>query len=238
MEADVWAISRMPSLEPRIAVVGVGGAGCNIVNDIYWADPSLDTVAINTDKISLRGSSADKKVCLCRDVTRGEGTKGDIRLGENCARAHSEEIRDALIGHDAVFIIAGMGGGTGTGVTPVVADIAHSLDMMVFTIAIRPFSFETQRTKAANEGIVKASAVCPVTIVIQNDKVLENAPDVTMEAAFKMVNRGIVNFIREKKQMISDTAIDHIAEINTILMDVDEHNNLPLSVLIDDPISG
>ncbi|MCL2890289.1 MAG: cell division protein FtsZ [Methanomassiliicoccaceae archaeon] len=235
MEADVWAISRMPSIEPRIAVVGVGGAGCNIVNDIYWADPSLDTVAINTDKVSLRGASADKKVCLCRDVTRGEGTKGDIRLGENCAKAHSEEITDALIGHDAVFIIAGMGGGTGTGVTPVVADIAHSLNMMVFTIAVKPFSFETQRTRAAKEGIAKASAVCPMTIVIENDKVLKNAPDATMDEAFKMVNRGIVNFIKEKKKAMSESVTGCLAEIDTMIMDVDEHNNLPLSVLIDHP---
>ena len=231
-------MSRMPSIEPRIAVVGIGGAGCNIITDIYWADPSMDTVAINTDKVSLRGASADKKVCLCRDVTRGEGTKGDIRLGENCARAHSEEIRDSLIGHDAVFIIAGMGGGTGTGVTPVVADIAHSLNMMVFTIAIKPFSFETQRTKAAKEGILKASAVCPMTIVIENDKVLENAPDATMDSAFKMVNRGIVNFIREKKKMIAETAMDSLTEIDTMLMDIDEHNDLPLFVLIDHPTSG
>jgi len=234
MEADVWAISRMPSIEPRIAVVGIGGAGCNIVNDVYWADPSLDTVAINTDKISLRGTSADKKVCLCRDVTRGEGTKGDIRLGENCAKAHTEEIRDALIDHDAVFIIAGMGGGTGTGVAPVVADIAHSLKMIVFTIAVKPFSFETQRTRAAKEGIVKMKAICQLTTVIDNDKVLEIAPDAKMEEAFRMVNRLIVNSITEKKRLISEAAMDILMSIDTMIEDIDEHN-LPLSVLIDHP---
>ena len=237
MEAEVKMMSMMPSIEPRIAVVGVGGAGCNIVNDIYWADPSIYTVAINTDKISLRGTSADKKVCLCRDVTRGEGTKGDMRLGENCAKAHAEEIRDALTDHDAVFIIAGMGGGTGSGVTPVVADIAHSLNMIVFTIAIKPFSFETQRMRAAKEGIAKVSAICPMTFVIENDKILENAPDATMDDAFKMMNLGIVKFISEKKRMISEAATDTLMSIDTIIEDIDEHN-LPLSVLIDNPSSA
>jgi len=117
----------------------------------------------------------------------------------------------------------------------VVADIAHSLNMMVFTIAVKPFSFETQRTRAAKEGIAKASAVCPMTIVIENDKVLKNAPDATMDEAFKMVNRGIVNFIKEKKKAMSESVTGCLAEIDTMIMDVDEHNNLPLSVLIDHP---
>ena len=236
MEADVQMMSTVLSVEPRIAVVGIGGGGCNIVNDVYWADPSMDTVAINTDKDSLRRTSSDKKVCLCRDVTKGEGTKGDTRLGESCAKAHAEEIENALMDHDAVFIIAGMGGGTGTGVAPVVADIAHSMNMIVFTILVKPFSFETQRMKVAKEGIAKVSAICPMTVVIENDKILENAPDATMDEAFGMVNRGIVKFISEKKIMISEAAMDSLMSMDTMIEDIDEH--VPLSVLIDYPSSA
>ena len=217
----------MPVIEPRIAVVGIGGAGCNIVSDVHWADGSIDTVAINTDKDSLRAASADRKVCLCRDVTRGEGAKGDVQLGERCAKAHMDEIRDALRDHDTVFLIAGMGGGTGTGVTPVVAAAAHSLGLITIMIAIKPFSFETQRIKAAKEGISKLSAICPMTVVIENDKVAEAAPDATMEEAFEMVNAGIVKFIDEQKRKISDAMMDQISMIDEIIEESYEAHKLP-----------
>jgi cell division protein FtsZ len=224
METDTQAMKYMPAIEPRIAVVGIGGAGCNIVNDIYWADGSLDTVAINTDKDSLRKTSADKKVCLCRDVTKGEGAKGDTLLGERCAKAHMEEIRDALKDHDTVFLIAGMGGGTGTGVTPVVAAIAHSLNIITMIIAVKPFSFEANRMKVAREGISKISAICPMTVVIENDKVAANAPDVTMEKAFEMVNQSVVKFVAEQKMKIADAMMDQLYTLDEMIEESFETN--------------
>ena len=224
METETQATNIMPAIEPRIAVVGIGGAGCNVVNDIYWADGSIDTVAINTDKISLRSTSADKKVCLCRDVTKGEGAKGDTLLGERCAKAHMEEIRDALRGHDTVILIAGMGGGTGTGVTPVVATIAHSLDIITITIAVKPFSFETQRMRVAKEGISKISAICPMTVVIENDKILAAVPEATMDEAFKTVNQSIVRYIAEQKRKISEAMVCQLATIDGMIEETFETN--------------
>ena len=216
----------MPAVEPRIAVVGIGGAGCNIVNDIYWADGSLDTVAINTDKDSLRRTNADKKVCLCRDVTKGEGAKGDVILGERCAKAHADEIKDALAGHDAVFLIAGMGGGTGTGVTPVVAAVAHSLDIITFIIAVKPFSFEMQRMKAAKEGISKISSMSPMTVVIENDKVAKLMGNMTMDEAFRMVNSSVVRFVAEQKTKISEAMMDQLSNIGAIIEESGETHSL------------
>jgi cell division protein FtsZ len=226
MEAKINAITTAQTVEPRIAVVGIGGAGCNVINDVYWADGSLDTIAINTDKNSLKQTKADKKVCLCRDVTKGEGAKGDILVGERCARAHLEEIREALEGHDTVFIVAGMGGGTGTGVAPVVAAVAHSLNMITFVIAIRPFAFETQRRKVAKDGIAKISAMCPMTVVIENDRILANVPDVTMNDAFRMVNESAVRFIAEKKKKVTEAMISQLSTISTMIEEGNEPHSL------------
>jgi cell division protein FtsZ len=215
-------------VEPRIAVVGIGGAGCNVVNDIYWADGSLDTIAINTDKDSLRQTKADKKVCLCKDVTKGEGAKGDTLLAERCAKAHMEEIEDSLKGHDTVFVIAGMGGGTGTGVAPVVLDVARSLDIITFMIAVRPFSFEMQRSKVAREAVKKITARCPMTVVIENDKILSNFPHSTADEAFRMVNSSIVKFIAEKKKSITDAMTAQLSTIHTMIEERNEPHSLSM----------
>jgi len=213
-------------VEPRIAVVGIGGAGCNVINDIYWADGSIDTIAINTDKDSLRRTMSDKKVCLCRDVIKGEGAKGDVLLGERCAKAHIDEIREVLADHDAVFIIAGMGGGTGTGVAPIVATVARTLNMITFMIAVKPFSFEADRMKIAKAGISKVSAICPMTVVIENDKIAASAPNATMDEAFGMVNNSVVRFIGEKKKQISEAMCDHLRSLGSLIEDRGETHSL------------
>ncbi|MCL2607668.1 MAG: cell division protein FtsZ [Methanomassiliicoccaceae archaeon] len=226
METKVSTQRTVLPVEPRIAVVGIGGAGCNVINDIYWADGSIYTIAINTDKESLRRTMSDKKVCLCRDVTDGKGAKGDVLLGERCAKAHIDEIKDVLAGHDAVFIIAGMGGGTGTGVAPVVATVARTLNMITFMIAIKPFSFEANSMKVAKAGISKVSAICPMTVVIENDKIAANAPNATMNDAFHMVNNSVVRFIGEKKKQISAAMCDHLRSIETMVEDRSETHSL------------
>lgn len=218
----------MLTVEPRVAVVGIGGAGCNVVNDIYWADGSIDTIAINTDKDSLRRTKADRKVCLCKDVTKGEGAKGDTALAERCAKAHIDEIRDALKDHDTVFVIAGMGGGTGTGVAPVVIDMANSLNMITFMIALKPFSFESQRIRAAKEGISKITARCPMTVVIENDNILRDLPNATMNDAFLAVNRSVVKFIAEKKMRISEAMAAQLEDIGTMMAERNEPCSIPV----------
>jgi cell division protein FtsZ len=226
METKVNTSRTVLPVEPRIAVVGIGGAGCNVINDIYWADGSIYTIAINTDKNSLRRTMSDKKVCLCRDVIEGEGAKGDVSLGERCAKAHIDEIREVLTGHDAVFVIAGMGGGTGTGVAPVVATVARTLGMITFMIAIKPFSFETGNMKVAKAGISKVSAICPMTVVVENDKIATSAPNATMDEAFNMVNNSVVRFIDEKKKQISEAMCDHLMSLATMIEDRGETHSL------------
>jgi cell division protein FtsZ len=186
------------AVEPRVAVIGVGGAGCNVVSDVYWDYPSVDTIAVNTDKDALNGTDADSRLFICRAVTQGQGTNGDSMLGKRCAQAHIEEITEALSGHDIVFVVAGMGGGTGSGAAPVIADIAQRMNCIVFSILINPFGFETARTKTAREAISHVKAVCPMTVVIENDLVLEKLPNMTANEAFASVNKSIVSFIQKQ----------------------------------------
>ena len=183
------------TIEPRIAVVGIGGAGCNVISSFYKALSPVDTIAINTDRKALDETAADKKVYICKAVTKGEGTKGDARLGKKCANIHEDKIEDAVRGHDAVFIVAGLGGGTGTGAAPVVAEICARNNMMTFVIGINPFSFEAGRVPVAREGIRAVRAACPNTFTVENDKAVELTPDATMSEAIRAVNMSIMDFI-------------------------------------------
>ena len=124
------------AVEPRIAVVGVGGAGCNVVSAFSDSLCAVDTIAINTDKDGLHATDADTKIYICKEVLKGEGAHGDAVIGKKCADIHKEEIRQALSGHDVVFVIAGLGGGTGTGAASVVIDAARSQGILTFAVAI------------------------------------------------------------------------------------------------------
>lgn len=201
------------AIEPKVAVVGIGGAGCNVASDIYWADGSVDIIAVNTDRRALSEASADKKLYICKEVTKGEGTRGDNLVGRKCAKIHAEEIEEALKGYDTVFIIAGVGGGTGSGVAPVVADIAQRLNAITFAILINPFSFESARTRTAMEGIAHTKAVCRMTMVVENDLVMRSMPDATMEEAFKAVNMSITSYIVKQKDKVFQAFADQLENI-------------------------
>ncbi len=190
-------------LEPRVAVIGVGGAGGEVVNKTYDLLPMADAIAINCDREAMHRTKADKKLYICKSVTNGEGAKGDVGLGRDCAKAHIEDIEKAMAGYDAVFIVAGMGGGTGTGATPVIAEKARSMGIMTFVIAIAPFSFETARVRAAKEGVARIRQVCANTIVVENDLLIQQMPDATMRAAMDAVNRSVVSFIERKVDFIT-----------------------------------
>ncbi len=178
-------------MAPRIAVVGVGGAGCNVVGSFYGSLCPVDTIAINTDKDAMHRIDADRKIYICKEVLKGEGAHGDAEVGKKCADIHREEIRQALAGYDFVFVVAGLGGGTGTGAASVVIDIAKSLSIITFAVAISPFSFEGRRKEVAREGYRHIRAVCEHTILVDNDLVLAKMPELTMSKAFNEVNKSI-----------------------------------------------
>lgn len=206
-------------IEPKVAVIGVGGAGCNVVSDIFWTDDRVDTIAINTDRDALHGTFADRKLYICKEVTRGEGTKGDNHLGRKCAKIHADEIADSLNGYDVAFIVAGLGGGTGSGASPFIADIAERLNIITFSILIAPFSFEAGRQRTAAEGIVQMKAICRMTSIVENDRAMQILPDATMDEAFGIMNASIRMFVEKNTDKVMQAFREQLRNIGDMVTD-------------------
>ncbi len=182
--------------EPTIAVVGCGGAGSNIVHGIYWKSSRIETVAINTDEEHLRSMDAHKKVLIGKDVSFGKDAGGFPEVGEHCAEKARNVIHEALKGYDIVFVVAGMGGGTGTGVAPVVASVAKELNAVTFGLPIMPFDHEgDERKRVASEGVLKLKDEADFIIVLDNNKLMSFASDMPIAEALKIVDRSVLRII-------------------------------------------
>jgi cell division protein FtsZ len=186
-----------------IKVIGVGGGGCNAVNRMIEAGVSgVEFVALNTDTQALKTSLADVRLSIGDISTRGLGTGGDPAKGAEAARESERAINDILDGCDMVFITAGMGGGTGTGAAPVVAELARRLGILTVGVITKPFIFEgPRRRKLANNGADNLKAQVDTLILVPNDKIMEvvdkNAP---MMVAFRAAD----DILRQGVQGISD----------------------------------
>ncbi|MHB1356731.1 MAG: cell division protein FtsZ [Anaerolineae bacterium] len=172
----------------KIKVVGVGGGGQNAINRMLDARMSgVDFIAINTDSQALQLSNAPIRLRIGNSLTKGFGAGGDPALGARAAEESRNEIKEVLTGSDMIFITAGIGGGTGTGAAPIVAQIAQELGVLAVAIVTRPFSFEgTRRMRIADAGIKTLSEYADTIIVIQNDHLLQMADSkVTLKEAFR-----------------------------------------------------
>ena len=215
---------------PKIAVVGVGGAGCNVVSAFYGALCNMTTIAINTDKAALRErTQADEKIYICKEVLKGEGAKGDAALGKTCAEIHIDEIKQALAGHDFVFVVGAVGGGTGTGAMPVIIEASQSQGIDTFAIVIQPFSFEG-RDEVSRIGLHHIRSVCPKVELVSNEKVLELMPNLTFNAAFAAVNMSILRKVTEVADMIVDDSKMRMQH-ETVGEPLPEYNIKQLSVV-------
>ena len=180
--------------DPRIAVVAVGGAGCRIASALYERACRADIIAINTDREALQQTSADRRIYICKAVTQGLGTRGDAALGKKCAQIHEDEIMAAVRGYDYALIVAGMGGGTGTGAAPVIAELCDRVGVDASAIAIMPFSFESDRAFKAAEGYRKLHSICKTVIKVNNENALSMGFR-TMDEALRAVDAAVVNSI-------------------------------------------
>ncbi|RPI66148.1 MAG: cell division protein FtsZ, partial [Ignavibacteriae bacterium] len=158
----------------RIRVIGVGGAGGNAVRTMMSRGlEHVEFIAANTDSQALMRNPAPTKIQLGNGSTRGLGAGAKPDVGRSAVEESLDEVRDALIGSDMVFVTAGMGGGTGTGAAPIIAREAHELGALVVGIVTRPFSFENkQRAKIAEQGIREMREAVDALIVIPNDRIL------------------------------------------------------------------
>lgn len=202
----------------KIKVVGVGGGGGNILNSMVDKGiEGVEFIAINTDLQSLEISKADIKIQIGKNITKGLGTGANTALGDKAAEESRDEITRALTGSDMVFITAGMGGGTGTGASPLVAKIARSLDILVVSIVTKPFTFEGKpRMSSALDGIEKLKKEVDSLIVIPNERIRELIPErATKNQALALANVVLYNATKGISQIITKTG-----EINVDFADV------------------
>tara|TARA_B100000700_G_scaffold325077_1_gene432857 strand:- start:754 stop:1845 length:1092 start_codon:yes stop_codon:yes gene_type:complete len=176
-----------PSQNARIEVIGVGGGGSNAVNRMILSDlEGVSYRVLNTDAQALLQSSAANKVQLGSTLTRGLGAGGNPSIGQKAAEESRADLQQALEGSDLVFIAAGMGGGTGTGAAPVVAEVAKESGALTVGIVTKPFSFEgRRRMRQADEGISQLAENVDTLIVIPNDRLKDVNAEAPLQEAFK-----------------------------------------------------
>jgi len=181
----------------KIVVVGCGGAGSNSVTRLTeMGIQGAYTVALNTDAKALAVAKADKKILIGKELTKGLGCGGFPEIGRKAAEESRNEIKEALEGADLVFAIAGLGKGTGTGSIPVVAEIAKSLGALVIAVVTMPFKIEGARISKAEDGLANLRQHADTVIVIENDKLLRYAGNLTIQQAFAVADELIASMVK------------------------------------------
>lgn len=209
---------KMAQQTATIKVVGVGGGGSNAVNRMIESGiQGVEFIAMNTDVQVLDLSGAPHKVQLGANLTRGLGAGGNPEIGKSAAEESKNEIRKALEGSDMVFVTAGMGGGTGTGAAPVIADLAREIGALTVAVVTRPFSFEgPRRSRLAEQGVTSLMGRVDTIITIPNDRLLSVVErKTTLMDAFRVAD----DVLRQGVQGISDI-ITIPGQINVDFADV------------------
>jgi cell division protein FtsZ len=208
----------------RIVVLGVGGGGSNAVNRMIQAGVrGVEFVAINTDTQALARSEAPTRIHIGEKLTRGLGAGGNPNVGEKAAEESGEQIADLVRDADMVFIAAGMGGGTGTGAAPVIAQISKDLGALTVGVVTKPFTFEgRQRSKNAEEGIAQLRDRVDTLITIPNDRLLEVIDrKTTLEQAFMEVDDVLRQGIQGISELITEPGLINLdfADVKSIMSD-------------------
>ncbi len=234
----VDSVPRQPArIEPRpaesrdkianmagIKVVGVGGAGCNAVTRMIQEGlRGVQFIAINTDAQSLFLCDADERIHIGSAVTKGLGAGSNPEVGRRAVEENSEEVLKALEGADMVFITAGIGGGTGTGASPVVAELARSAGALTVAVVTKPFVFEgRRRMKLAEEGIAQLKSKVDTIITIPNDRLLKIISEKeSISDAFRLADDVLRNGVQGISEIITVPGLINVdfADVQTIMSD-------------------
>lgn len=218
----------MPKVEPevaafaRIKVIGVGGSGKNAINHMINSKiKGVEFIVMNTDAQDLHHSLAPKKIHIGKNLTRGLGTGMNPEIGRKAAEETKEEIQGVLKGADMVFIACGMGGGTGTGGAPVVANIAREQGALTIGVVTRPFTFEgAHRARLAEQGLDELRKQVDALIVVPNDRVMSIADkDTTFKSAFMMCDDVLRQAVEGISDLITTPGVINVdfADIRSIL---------------------
>ena len=205
----------------RIKVIGCGGGGHNTINRMSEVGiAGAITIAINTDAQDLLYTNSNEKILIGRELTSGLGAGSIPKVGEDAAKESEKEIKDKLQNSDIVFITCGLGGGTGTGAAPVVAEVAKKLGILTVAIVTLPFSMEGERRYAnAVSGLEKLEATVDTLIVIPNDKLLELCPGLPLHTAFKVADEILTNAVKGIAELVTKTGLVNLdfADIKTVM---------------------
>ncbi|MBC8435217.1 cell division protein FtsZ [archaeon] len=205
----------------RIKVVGVGGAGGNTISRMREIGiKGGEIIAINTDAQDLLYSNADKKILIGREIAQGLGAGSNPRIGAEAAKEQASEIKKKLENSDMVFITCGLGGGTGTGAAPVVAEIAKKMGALVIGVVTLPFTVEgRKRIENAMDGLERMESIVDTLIIIPNDKLIELAPDLPLPTAFKVADEILTDAVKGITELVTRSGLVNLdfADIRAVM---------------------
>jgi cell division protein FtsZ len=217
----MFEIMEVPSQEAVIKVIGVGGCGGNAVDHmIANGVKGVEFVCANTDVQALRRTQARTQLQLGTNITKGLGAGANPEMGRQAALEDRDRIIDLIRGTDMLFITAGMGGGTGTGAAPVVAEIARELGILTVAVVTKPFAFEGKRQRTAQEGLDALAQHVNSLIIIPNDKLMQVLGNqVTLDEAFRAANDVLHGAVAGIAEIISSPGMINVdfADVKTVM---------------------
>lgn len=210
----------MSSDKIKISVIGVGGAGCNTINRLSKLGiKSADTIAVNTDQLHLKMVDANKRLLIGGSITRGLGAGGFPEVAQKCAESCRDKLKEAVAGSELVFIAAGLGGGTGTGAAPIIADVARKEGAIVISMVTLPFSLERARIKKALWGLEQLKNASDTVVVVDNNKLTSYVPNLPMNQAFAIADEIVSRAVKGISDTITFPSLINIdfADVKSIM---------------------
>ena len=222
MSEDLLIFRKDFSDEVKITLIGVGGAGSNTADRVLSMNlKGIKVIAANTDAQHLELVNAHQKLLLGKNTTKFRGSGGDPEVGRRAVEESIDEIRAALEGSDIVFVAAGLGGGTGTGGAPLIAEIAKELGAIVIGVVTLPFKFEGNvKKRIALKGLEDMRDKCHTVVAIDNNKLLELYPQYSLKTAFSLADEVISNMVMSITESIAKPSLINIdyADFKTVMM--------------------
>lgn len=220
-EVDEDLKDILESRKAEIKVVGIGGAGGNTISRMTQVGiVGAHAIAVNTDAQDLLYTDADEKLLIGREITQGLGAGADPEIGEEAGKESQQDLKEKLSDSDMVFITCGLGGGTGTGAAPIVAETAQKIGALTVGIVTLPFTMEGKQRRAnARRGLEKLESAVDTLIVIPNDKLLEIVPDVSLTTAFKVADEILVNAVKGIAELVTKPGLVNLdfADIKAVM---------------------
>lgn len=211
----------LKSQTAKIKVIGVGGGGNNSLSRMREIGiKGGELIAVNTDAQDLLYTNADHKILIGKELTKGLGAGSNPKIGEEAAKESESDIKKKLSGSDMIFITCGLGGGTGTGAAPEIASLAKKQGALTIGIVTTPFTIEGQkRVENAMNGLDKMESIVDTLIIIPNDKLLELAPDLPLQTAFKIADEILTNAVKGVTELVTTSGLVNLdfADIQAVM---------------------